>query len=89
MLPPNLRGYGARHFRRGTHHSKGDRQPDGRDLRKRRFLAGPFRIQDLGDSVSGTLHIRIEEQNGQVQEYDISTASMRHHLPLTRFAIRS
>lgn len=38
--------------------------------------AGPFRIQDLGDSVSGTLHIRIEEQNGQVQEYDISTASM-------------
>ncbi|EGI3097507.1 TPA: fimbria/pilus outer membrane usher protein, partial [Escherichia coli] len=32
--------------------------------------------QDLGDSVSGTLHVRIEEQNGQVQEYDISTASM-------------
>ncbi|MGS0066517.1 fimbria/pilus outer membrane usher protein, partial [Escherichia coli] len=38
--------------------------------------AGPFRIQDLGDSVSGTLHIRIEEQNGQVQEYDINTATM-------------
>ncbi|MGU0172425.1 fimbria/pilus outer membrane usher protein [Escherichia coli] len=27
-------------------------------------------------SISGTLHVRIEEQNGQVQEYDISTASM-------------
>lgn len=26
--------------------------------------AGPFRIQDIGDSVSGTLHVRIEEQNG-------------------------
>ncbi|WP_286634217.1 fimbria/pilus outer membrane usher protein, partial [Escherichia coli] len=24
----------------------------------------------------GTLHVRIEEQNGQVQEYDISSASM-------------
>ncbi|XNM62245.1 fimbria/pilus outer membrane usher protein [Escherichia coli] len=33
-------------------------------------------MQDLRDSVSGTLHIRIEEQNGQVQEDDISTASM-------------
>ncbi|MBW6100250.1 fimbria/pilus outer membrane usher protein [Escherichia coli] len=33
-------------------------------------------MRDLGDSVSGTLHIRIEEQNGPVQEYDINTASM-------------
>lgn len=48
----------------------------GRVIYETQVPAGPFRIQDLGDSVSGTLHIRIEEQNGQVQEYDISTASM-------------
>ncbi len=48
----------------------------GRVIYETRVPAGPFRIQDLGDSVSGTLHVRIEEQNGRVQEYDISTASM-------------
>ena len=79
----------ARHFRRGTHHSKSDRQPDGACDLRNAGLAGPFRIQDLGDSVSGTLHIRIEEQNGEVQEYDISTASMPYHSPEVRFAIRS
>ncbi len=48
----------------------------GRVLYETQVPAGPFRIQDIGDSVSGTLHVRIEEQNGQIQEYDVSTASM-------------
>ncbi|MCO7813645.1 outer membrane usher protein [Escherichia coli] len=48
----------------------------GRVIYETQVPAGPFRIQDIGDSVSGTLHVRIEEQNGQVQEYDVSTASM-------------
>ena len=61
----------------------------GRVIYETQVPAGPFRIQDLGDSVSGTLHIRIEEQNGQVQEYDISTASMHTSLVQVRFAIRS
>ncbi len=40
-------------FRRGTHHSKSDRQPDGACDLQTQVPAGPFRIQDLGDSVSG------------------------------------
>ncbi|WP_433914775.1 fimbria/pilus outer membrane usher protein, partial [Escherichia coli] len=48
----------------------------GRVLYETQVPAGPFRIQDIGDSVSGTLHVRVEEQNGQVQEYDVTTASM-------------
>ncbi|MEA1399236.1 fimbria/pilus outer membrane usher protein, partial [Salmonella enterica] len=38
--------------------------------------AGPFRIQDINETVSGDLHVKIEEQSGQVQEYDVSTASI-------------
>ncbi len=76
MLPPNLRGYAPDIS--GVAHStaKVTVSQMGRVIYETQVPAGPFRIQDLGDSVSGTLHVRIEEQNGQVQEYDISTASM-------------
>lgn len=42
----------------------------------RRSRQGPFRIQDINETVSGDLHVKIEEQSGQVQEYDVSTASI-------------
>lgn len=76
MLPPNMRGYapdisGAAHTT-----AKVTVTQMGRVIYETQVPAGPFRIQDIGDSVSGTLHVRIEEQNGQVQEYDVSTASM-------------
>lgn len=76
MLPPNLRGYAPDIS--GVAHStaKVTITQMGRVLYETQVPAGPFRIQDIGDSVSGTLHVRIEEQNGQVQEYDVSTASM-------------
>lgn len=38
--------------------------------------AGPFNIQDLNSSVSGTLDVEIQEQNGQVKKYQVSTASL-------------
>ncbi|WDB45350.1 fimbrial biogenesis outer membrane usher protein [Escherichia albertii] len=76
MLPPNLRGYAPDIS--GVAHStaKVTVTQMGRVLYETQVPAGPFRIQDIGDSVSGTLHVRIEEQNGQIQEYDVSTASM-------------
>ena len=76
MLPPNLRGYAPDVS--GVAHSsaKVTISQMGRVLYETQVPAGPFRIQDIGDSVSGTLHVRVEEQNGQVQEYDVTTASM-------------
>ncbi|HIB2410649.1 TPA: outer membrane usher protein, partial [Escherichia coli] len=76
MLPPNLRGYAPDISGVAHTTAKVTVSQMGRVIYETQVPAGPFRIQDLGDSVSGTLHVRIEEQNGQVQEYDISTASM-------------
>ncbi|MFS1780916.1 fimbria/pilus outer membrane usher protein [Escherichia coli] len=76
MLPPNLRGYASDISGVAHTTAKVTVSQMGRVIYETQVPAGPFRIQDLGDSISGTLHVRIEEQNGQVQEYDISTASM-------------
>ncbi|RZN39510.1 fimbrial biogenesis outer membrane usher protein [Escherichia sp. E2593] len=76
MLPPNLRGYAPDISGVAHTTAKVTITQMGRVLYETQVPAGPFRIQDIGDSVSGTLHVRIEEQNGQVQEYDVSTASM-------------
>lgn len=55
MLPPNLRGYAPDVS--GVAHSsaKVTISQMGRVLYETRVPAGPFRIQDIGDSVSGTL----------------------------------
>ncbi|HGU1385868.1 TPA: fimbrial biogenesis outer membrane usher protein, partial [Escherichia coli] len=76
MLPPNMRGYAPDISGVAHTTAKVTVTQMGRVIYETQVPAGPFRIQDIGDSVSGTLHVRIEEQNGQVQEYDVSTASM-------------
>ena len=35
---------------------------------------GPFRIQDINEAVSGELNVRVEEQDGGVQEFVVNTA---------------
>lgn len=76
MLPPNLRGYAPDISGVAHTAAKVTVSQAGRIIYETQVPAGPFRIQDLGEFNSGTLHVRIEELNGQVQEYDISTASM-------------
>ncbi|EOK6335866.1 fimbria/pilus outer membrane usher protein, partial [Escherichia coli] len=63
MLPPNLRGYAPDISGVAHTTAKVTVSQLGRVIYETQVPAGPFRIQDLGDSVSGTLHIRIEEQN--------------------------
>lgn len=67
MLPPNLRGYAPDISGVAHTTAKVTVSQMGRVIYETQVPAGPFRIQDLGDSVSGTLHIRIEGQNGQVR----------------------
>ena len=76
MLPPNLRGYAPEITGVARTNAKVTVTQQGRVIHETQVPAGPFRIQDLNEATSGDLHVRIEEQNGQVQEYDVSTASI-------------
>ncbi|EDH5629014.1 PapC/FimD family outer membrane usher protein [Salmonella enterica subsp. enterica serovar Claibornei] len=76
MLPPRLRGYAPDVAGVARSNARVVISQQGRILYDQQVPAGPFRIQDIDQSVSGDLHVRIEEQGGQVQEYDVSTASI-------------
>lgn len=76
MLPPKLRGYAPEIVGVARSNAKVKVSWQGRVLYETQVPAGPFRIQDLNQSVSGTLHVTVEEQNGQTQEFDVNTASV-------------
>ncbi|WP_337048411.1 fimbria/pilus outer membrane usher protein, partial [Serratia liquefaciens] len=48
----------------------------GRVLYETTVATGPFRIQDINDAVSGELNVRVEEQDGSVQEFIINTSNI-------------
>ncbi|OJH86118.1 fimbrial usher protein [Serratia marcescens] len=76
MLPPNLRGYAPEVSGVAKSNAKVTVIQQGRVLYETTVAAGPFRIQDLNDAVSGDLDVRVEEQDGSVQEFKMSTASI-------------
>lgn len=76
MLPPNLRGYAPEVTGVAKSNAKVTISQQGRVLYETTVAAGPFRIQDLNDAVSGDLDVRVEEQDGSVQEFRMSTASI-------------
>lgn len=76
MLPPNLRGYAPDIVGIARTNAKVIVSQQNRILYEKQVPAGPFRIQDISQSTTGDLHVRIEEQSGQAQEYDVTTASI-------------
>ncbi|OCJ45508.1 outer membrane usher protein [Serratia sp. 14-2641] len=76
MLPPNLRGYAPEVTGIAKTNARVIISQQGRILRETQVAAGPFRIQDINDAVSGQLSIRVEEQDGSVQEFKMDTASV-------------
>ncbi|QVV81039.1 outer membrane usher protein [Serratia marcescens] len=76
MLPPNLRGYAPEVTGVAKSNAKVIISQQGRVLYETTVAAGPFRIQDLNDAVSGDLDVRVEEQDGSVQTFTMSTASI-------------
>ncbi|MGQ6473135.1 outer membrane usher protein [Serratia sp. IR-2025] len=76
MLPPNLRGYAPEVTGVAKSNAKVTVSQQGRVLYETTVAAGPFRIQDLNDAVTGELDVRVEEQDGSVQEFKMSTASI-------------
>ncbi|WP_447879502.1 outer membrane usher protein [Serratia fonticola] len=76
MLPPNMRGYAPEVMGIAKTNAKVTISQQGRIIYETQVASGPFRIQDINEAVSGELDVRIEEQNGSVQEFKINTASI-------------
>ncbi|ALL40477.1 fimbrial assembly protein (plasmid) [Serratia marcescens] len=76
MLPPNLRGYAPEVTGVAKSNAKVIISQQGRVLYETTVAAGPFRIQDINDAVSGELNVRVEEQDGSVQEFVMNTANI-------------
>ena len=76
MLPPNLRGYAPEVTGVARTNAKVVISQQGRVLYETQVASGPFRIQDINDAVSGQLDVRVEEQDGSVQEFRLDTASI-------------
>ncbi|MDT3252441.1 outer membrane usher protein [Serratia sp. root2] len=76
MLPPNLRGYAPEVTGIAKTNGKVTISQQGRVLYEAQVAAGPFRIQDLSDSVMGSLDVKVEEQDGSVQQFRVETANI-------------
>lgn len=76
MLPPNLRGYAPEVTGIARTNARVIISQQGRVLKEEQVAAGEFTIRSLSNAVSGTLDIRVEEQDGNVQQYQINTASI-------------
>lgn len=76
MLPPNLRGYAPEVTGVAKTNAKVTVSQQGRVIYETQVASGPFAIQDLNSAVSGTLDVRVQEQDGSVQEYKVNTASI-------------
>lgn len=73
MLPPNARGYSPEVTGVAKTDAKVIISQNGRVLHEEQVTAGPFRIQNIPSSVRGLLDVRVEEQNGQTQSFQINT----------------
>ncbi|CAG9406775.1 Outer membrane usher protein PapC [Providencia alcalifaciens] len=76
MLPPNLRGYAPEVTGIANTNATVTVSQQGRVLYETQVAPGPFRIQNLNDSVSGKLDVTVKEQDGKKQEFQIDTASL-------------
>lgn len=76
MLPPNLRGYAPEVSGIARTNAKVTVSQQGRILYQTTVASGPFRIQELSDSVSGRLDVSVEEQDGTVQTFQVDTAAV-------------
>lgn len=76
QLPPNLRGYAPEVGGVAKTNAKVTISQLGRVLYESQVAPGPFLIQDLNEATSGTLDVRVEEQDGSVQQFQVDTATI-------------
>lgn len=76
MLPPNLRGYAPEIIGVANTNARVTVTQQGRVIYDSTVPAGPFRIQSLDSAISGQLDVKVQEQDGRVQTFSVSTASV-------------
>lgn len=76
MLPPNLRGYAPEVTGVAKTNARVTISQQGRVLYETQVPSGPFSIQSLSESVSGTLDVQISEADGSVRKFQVKTANI-------------
>lgn len=76
MLPPNLRGYAPEVTGVAKTNAKVTVSQEGRVIYETTVAAGPFRIQDLNNAIAGTLDVKVTEQDGSIQTYQMNTSNV-------------
>ncbi|EEG86111.1 fimbrial usher protein [Proteus penneri ATCC 35198] len=76
MLPPSLQGYAPEIHGIANTNAKVTVTQNGRLIYETTVPAGPFAIKHLQDTVQGQLNVRVEEQNGKVNEFQVQTANL-------------
>ncbi|WP_270655260.1 fimbria/pilus outer membrane usher protein [Enterobacter bugandensis] len=76
MLPPNLQGYAPEVTGVARTNAKVTISQQGRVIYQSQVAPGPFRIQELSQATTGTLDVKVEEQDGRVQNFKVDTASI-------------
>jgi outer membrane usher protein FimD/PapC len=76
MLPPNLQGYAPEVTGVARTNAKVTISQQGRVIYQSQVAPGPFRIQELSQATTGTLDVKVEEQDGRVQNFTVDTASI-------------
>lgn len=76
QLPPNVRGYAPEVSGVAKTNAKVTVSQQGRVIYETTVAAGPFHIQDLSSAISGKLDVKVEEQDGSVQNFQVDTASV-------------
>ncbi len=76
MLPPNLRGYAPEVVGVAETNAKVVVSQQGRVIYETQVAAGPFRIQELSNGITGVLDVRVEGVDGTVQQFQVNTATI-------------
>lgn len=76
MLPPNLRGYAPEITGVAKTNATVIVSQQGHIIYQTQVPAGPFRIQDLNDALSGEIRVTVQEQDGSTQTFTLSTATV-------------
>ncbi|HHR6078439.1 TPA: fimbria/pilus outer membrane usher protein [Providencia alcalifaciens] len=76
MLPSILRGYAPNITGTATSNATVVISQNGRILSQVKVAPGPFSIDNLSSALSGTLDVKITEEDGSVREYQISSTNI-------------
>lgn len=76
MLPPNLRGYAPSISGIARTNATVSVSQQGRVIYETTVASGPFLIEDLNSAVNGKLDVKVTEQDGSEQNFQVDTASI-------------